>query len=708
MAIIYGKNTAVDYAAGNIASFGKSYSRMGAAPLDKYEVWYNYAELVKYASYRGDDKDGNPVYDGNTEVTNTSAVTSYVGQKVAYVNETEGKIYHYSIELDGSLKEIGADPLNVEALAKGDGGKIPKAFWIIDSEAVGEEGSEDYQPEVGHIEIHWVAPEAFEDTNTVTTVAAADKSVNITADKNDTINKDYKVKVNISEENGNSLELKTDGLFVGIPEAILPEYAVRKEEKTGYHGIYHLTKDNVDVEKAIEVPDYTVSFSTKDGAENDEHAAIKHYSFYQGKDAEGNPIEIAHIDIPTDLVVKSGEVVVATDKDKANDSNVVVGETYIKLVIANQTMPLYIAAKNLVDVYTGAITNSAEVVVSGDNKISANVKVSTKSDNILSILSTGGQAGLYVPPVVHPTSADEVVTNQYVTAVDQKDGKITVSRKQISYNELADLPAITGEKAIIVEDKTDNGQQDKVVKLLIDEANKGNVILTQSETGLKANVEIPAIDISGSMSGELSGEEITAPVITSLKAVKHSIIPTVIDVVTKDAWNKIVGENGVRVLNQEEINKLSLLNLENGQVTISGTVNASQVRELGSAVVDIVTGDGKYMNTPAQGVEGEEGYVAATFVDKLHIQKGAQVNKIEEIALPDAVLDINDKQINIPSFVEGKYGVIKGASLVEGKATANKVYANDGVGEVKAISTDILVQGEYELILNGGNASLSV
>lgn len=114
MAIIYGKNTAVDYAAGNLASFGKSYSRMGAAPLDMYEVWYNYDKLVEYASFRGNDANGNPVYDGNTEVVDTSAVTSYVGQKVAYVDETEGKIYHYSIELDGSLKEIGTSPIGDE------------------------------------------------------------------------------------------------------------------------------------------------------------------------------------------------------------------------------------------------------------------------------------------------------------------------------------------------------------------------------------------------------------------------------------------------------------------------------------------------------------------------------------------------------------------------------------------------------------------
>jgi hypothetical protein len=115
MAIIYGKDTAKDYASGNLASFGKSYSRMGAAPLDMYEVWYDWDALVAYASYRGNDKDGNPVYDAETEVTDTSAVVSYVGQKVAYVDDEAGKIYHYSIQLDGTLKEIGVVPVGDDA-----------------------------------------------------------------------------------------------------------------------------------------------------------------------------------------------------------------------------------------------------------------------------------------------------------------------------------------------------------------------------------------------------------------------------------------------------------------------------------------------------------------------------------------------------------------------------------------------------------------
>lgn len=99
MAIIYGKDRETDYASGNLAPIGKSYSRMGAAPLDMYEVWYDKEALIAYASNLG-----TPQADGSYD---TSSVLSYVGQKVAYVDEQNKKIFHYSIELDGTLKEIG-------------------------------------------------------------------------------------------------------------------------------------------------------------------------------------------------------------------------------------------------------------------------------------------------------------------------------------------------------------------------------------------------------------------------------------------------------------------------------------------------------------------------------------------------------------------------------------------------------------------------
>lgn len=67
---------------------------------------------------------------------------------------------------------------------------------------------------------------------------------------------------------------------------------------------------------------------------------LKTYVFTQGA------TEIGKIDIPKDLVVTGGEVVVDPEGQPKG--------TYIKLTIANQEAPIYINVKDLVDVYTAA------------------------------------------------------------------------------------------------------------------------------------------------------------------------------------------------------------------------------------------------------------------------------------------------------------------------------------------------------------------
>ena len=54
-------------------------------------------------------------------------------------------------------------------------------------------------------------------------------------------------------------------------------------------------------------------------------------------------------------------------------------------------------------------------------------------------------------------------------------------------------------------------------------------------------------------------------------------------------------------------------------------------------------------------------------------------------------------------------GGVKSAADVDGKAAVNKVYvdATTGVGEVKAFSTDNLVQGSMTLVLNGGDVDIA-
>ena len=90
---------------------------------------------------------------------------------------------------------------------------------------------------------------------------------------------------------------------------------------------------------------------------------LKTYQFTYGT---GSTFEI---DIPKDLVVTSGEIIVV------NSSSPVSGltdGTYLKLTIANQTEPVYIDVKDLCDIYTGkTATDGVSVSVSETNEISA-------------------------------------------------------------------------------------------------------------------------------------------------------------------------------------------------------------------------------------------------------------------------------------------------------------------------------------------------
>lgn len=153
--------------------------------------------------------------------------------------------------------------------------------------------------------------------------------------------------------------------------------------------------------------------------------------------------------------------------------------------------------------------------------------------------------------------------------------------------------------------------------------------------------------------------------------------------------------NGIRFINQDEIDKLEKLVLgEDGEVGISGTINAANVKELDSAVISIVT------RQPAEGVSG------------LGIETGAQVNKIESVQIDGTALTVSNKTVNIAVSSATNLGVVRSADK------ENYVYVhqtNDaekgavkGEMEIKSLNVDRLVQTPgTRLILNGGNAGLT-
>lgn len=117
---------------------------------------------------------------------------------------------------------------------------------------------------------------------------------------------------------------------------------------------------------------------------------LKSYTIKQGSNTVGT------IDIPKDLVVASGSVVVDPAGQDAG--------TYIKLVIANQTEPLYVNVGTMVDIYT-AKASATQVQLTVDN--------STRE--ISAVIVSGG------------VGATELAENA-VTTVKIADANVTLSK----------------------------------------------------------------------------------------------------------------------------------------------------------------------------------------------------------------------------------------------------------------------------------------
>lgn len=181
----------------DLMTFGKSFARSNGQPLDESEVWYDLEALEAYA------------------LTNSA----YVGQKVVYIDLENAKVYQYSIELDGTLKEIGTAPV-------GDGKSIVvDENGVISLKGVSTADALTLPQKQSDGTIAWVPISAIVegDGNTVTTVAAKDNTVNVESTQTEVDGKvtgiNYSVNVKVSEEEGNAVSVKEDGLYVATPEA---------------------------------------------------------------------------------------------------------------------------------------------------------------------------------------------------------------------------------------------------------------------------------------------------------------------------------------------------------------------------------------------------------------------------------------------------------------------------------------------------------
>lgn len=112
----------------NASSLPISFSRGNPIPLDKSAVWYDFEALTNYAA---------------------QSAVAYVGQVVAYVNETDNTAKAYIIaDTTGTLTEVGAATLGDDKTITLKDGTLALKNWGKEYyrwvDAVGEEGQEGY------------------------------------------------------------------------------------------------------------------------------------------------------------------------------------------------------------------------------------------------------------------------------------------------------------------------------------------------------------------------------------------------------------------------------------------------------------------------------------------------------------------------------------------------------------------------------------
>lgn len=244
-----------------------------------------------------------------------SGVTAYVGQIVTLVDETNKTCEAYMIANEaGTLIKLAATTATGDLA--GDvatlQGQVADLIAKVGKAAEGEVAATGLYKEIA--DVLAVA------NSKVASVAAADKSITIGGSATEPT-----VKVAIASGDDNALSLAADGLKVVIPEVTVPEYSIKKLDAAteGMSASYQLTKDGVVVG--------------------------------------------AVIDIPKDMVVKSGSV--QTFAAGELPTGVPEAGTYIVLVLANSTSDkLYIKVDDLIEYVTSGSAEGDMVFVNIDPK----------------------------------------------------------------------------------------------------------------------------------------------------------------------------------------------------------------------------------------------------------------------------------------------------------------------------------------------------
>lgn len=428
--------------------------RGNSIPLDTTAVWYNKAELENYAA---------------------SGATAYVGQVLTLVAGGKCEAYMISNEAGTLVKlaqttasgDLASDVANLQTQVNGLVAKVG-------APAAGETAASGLYKLIADVEA--VAKARLE------SVEAGDNSVTIAGSATKP-----SVAVKVSKAAGNALSLADDGLKVEIPEVKVPKYSLVKDEKAANGDIatYHLTKDGVNEGVAINIPkDLVVSSGSVEtftaGALPEGVTEAGTYikltlanstkplyinvgsliEYVTGGSGENDAIQI-NVSSDTHKVtanVKNGSltkdmlaagVVASLDKADTAVQTVVAGDANgtIKVdgnavAVAGLKDAAFATVESINTTAQGYVT-TAKAELEGndatDTYESATIAGAKKyADKVAKAASDNASTALS-NKIAELKNNDEAVANQFVTAVKETDGVVTVKRKALVAEDIPEL-----------------------------------------------------------------------------------------------------------------------------------------------------------------------------------------------------------------------------------------------------------------------------
>lgn len=282
---------------------------------------------------------------------------------------------------------------------------------------------------------------------------------------------------------------------------------------------------------------------------------------------------------------------------------------------------------------------------------------------------------------------DTAKTGEFVTAVSETDGQISVSRAALK---ASDIPKLTTAK--LTDFATEMAKKQNSLEFMTAPSSSNKVATAADLTSAVAG-------LSGAM--HYIGTSSKDPTLEAGPTVEgHTGAFVSGDVVVFDKSEYVYDGTSWRELGSEDSYVLKGTKFTNSDIADKAAIDQSKIAGL---TADL----GKKLDatTAASTYVAKEGYVAYTQAEKTKlagVAEKAQVNVLESIATPDGDLTATSKKVTIPAATAAKLGLVKGS------AAENKVaVAANGEMEVNSLNVNKLTQTAGDtLILNCGTSKV--